>query len=98
MMGFLPERRDRAPKPDGGMMPRDAALEELAVFHSFRSAPAQKVRPAPVTMAQRRSGSLSNQVKRASSSQCEGMLMQLSEVGRLKVTRRMYCSGKEMTA
>ena len=62
----------------------------------MRSAPAQKARPSPVRMPMRREGSLSSQVQRASSSWWPALLMQLSCLGRERVTRRMRGVGKEI--
>ncbi|KAF9630676.1 hypothetical protein BFW01_g1238 [Lasiodiplodia theobromae] len=101
--GFFPWRRLSAAKPEGGNMVLYgdgkgclAARAALRAFHSLRSAPAQKARPAPVTMAQRRVGSASYQVKSASSSWLPVLSMQLRVRGRLKVTRRMEGVGKDM--
>ncbi len=52
--------RDKPSSFDGVGCVDDMLL--LAESHSFRSAPAQKARPLPVTMAHRREGSLSNQL------------------------------------
>jgi len=60
----------------------------------FRSAPAQKARPVPVTIPTRRDGSSSSHFQTASSSWWPAMLMQLRELGRLSVTRRMVGVGK----
>lgn len=62
----------------------------------FRSAPAQNARPSPVMMPTRKEGSLSSQVQRASSSMWPALLMQLSCLGRERVTRRMRGVGKEI--
>lgn len=76
MTGFLPVRRDRPPKPEGGRGGRagvdgDGEVDVLVVFHSFRSAPAQKAREVPpVRIAHRRVGSASYHLKRVSRSAC----------------------------
>lgn len=61
----------------------------------FRSAPAQKARPSPVTTPTRSRGSASNQCHTASSSACPAALMQLRDWGRDSVTRRVWGAGKE---
>lgn len=59
----------------------------------MRSAPAQKARPEPVMMPTRREGSASRKAKSASSSRWPAMLMQLRNLGRERVMRRMCGAG-----
>lgn len=74
----------------------DAEVEdELLESHSLRSAPAQKLRPTPVKMAQRKPGSASNHRNTRSSSLCVNVSRQLRDEGRLMVMRRVEAVGKE---
>ena len=67
----------------------------LDVSVPFRSAPAQKARPSPVMMPTRREGSLSNHVHITSSSTWPAVLMQFRDLGRERVTRRVWGVGKD---
>lgn len=107
MIGFLPGRLLMPPKPPRGNLASCAedkdededeveVEEELTLFHSFRSAPAQNARPAPVNTAHRSEGSASYQSHRRSRAKCCGRGMALSCLGRLSVTSRMCGLGKEM--
>ena len=60
----------------------------------FKSAPAQNARPSPVTMPTRSEGSLSSHVHISCSSWFPAELMQLRDLGRENVTRRMNGAGK----
>ena len=62
----------------------------------FRSAPAQKARPSPVTIPIRREGSISSHFHTRSSSALPAELMQLRSLDRHKVTSRTWGAGKEI--
>ena len=64
----------------------------------FKSAPAQKARPVPVTTPTCSDGSSSSHFQTASSSTWPSMLMQLRDFGRLSVTRSIDGVGKERRA
>lgn len=60
----------------------------------FRSAPAQNARPSPVTIPTNREGSASSQLHIEASSRWPALLMQLRDLGRHRVTRRVWGVGK----
>ena len=62
----------------------------------FKSAPAQKARPSPVTIPIRREGSVSSHFHTRSSSALPAELMQLRSLGRHKVTSRTWGTGNEI--
>ena len=64
----------------------------------FKSAPAQKARPSPVTTPTRRDGSESSHDQMACSSWWPAPFIQLSEEGRDRVTRTTCVAGKESFA
>jgi hypothetical protein len=102
MMGLLPTRRLTPAKPVGGCSCVDGSLlwaplpPPLRLFSSMRSWPAQKALfPAPVMMATRKLGSLSNHLKRLSASQWPNEGIEFIAWGRLMATTRMKGEGYE---
>lgn len=90
MVGFLPRRMERPPKPLVGITPR---FSGAVVPHPLGSAPPLNARPEPVKMAMISEGVASNQRQMESSSEWASRVMQLSCLDVLRVTRRMFGAG-----
>lgn len=90
IMGFLPRRMERPPKPLVGITPR---FSGAVVLHSLESAPPLNAQPEPVKMAMISEGVASNQRQMESSSESALRVMQLSCLGVLRVTRRIFGGG-----